>query len=256
MPPPPDLRFDGIDNIRDLGGLHTVDGRVTRHGRVLRSSAVHEATQADAERVVRELGVRLLVDLRSPKEVERLGRGPLARRLPAYVHAPLLAAPLHEGGADTLIDASKSSMLEHYVAYLQHSAMQLAMAVRLLASDAHLPALFHCAAGKDRTGVLAALVLDAVGVRHDEIVADYVRSAANMPLILARLRQRADYERLMAKVPPYALQAPAQTMQDWLAHLQHMHGGAVGWLDRAGVGSDVVTALKRTLLDDAPAGST
>ncbi len=241
------LTLEGVDNIRDLGGLHTADGRRTKRGLLLRSSAVHEVTDADAKQLAQQHGVRLVIDLRSPNEIDKTGRGLLSRHIAAYVNLPILATG--ELAASTLVDARHGSMLGHYLAYLENSHAQFAIAVRLLASPAHLPALFHCAAGKDRTGTLAALVLDALGVKHDEIIADYALTRERMPSLIERLRRDAFHRHTLETVPAYALDADPATMAELLAHLQQHHGGAAAWLQAHGLEADVIDKLRSTLLE-------
>lgn len=240
------LTLEGVDNIRDLGGLHLADGRRTRFGLLLRSSAVHEVTGADAMQLARQRGVRLVIDLRSPAEIDRTGRGLISRHIAAYVNLPILASG--ELSARTLVDASHGSMLGHYLAYLENSHAQFVFAVRLLANSAHLPALFHCAAGKDRTGTLAALLLDALGVKHDEIIADYALTRERMPSLIERLRRDAFHRRTLDKVPAYALDADPATMAELLNHLRHYHGGAAAWLQAHGLEVDVIDKLRNSLL--------
>ncbi len=241
------LALEGIDNIRDLGGLRTHDGRRTRSGRLLRSSAVHAVTEADVQQLAESYGVKLVIDLRTPGEIDRTGRGLLSRHIPAYVNLPILGS--HMKHADTLVDASLPSMTEHYLNYLAFSPAQITIAMRLLASHAHLPALFHCAAGKDRTGVLAAVLLDALGVQHDDIVADYALTAERMPPLIARLRNDAHSRALLDSVPAYALEAHPATMRAVLAHLHDSFGGARPWLLQHGLEPDAIGRLQDALLD-------
>ena len=244
---PRHLAFEGIDNIRDLGGLNTTDGRRTRAGRLLRSSAVHEVTEEDVRRLTQLHGIRLVLDLRSHTEIDKTGRGLLSRWVEAYVNLPIRSTSTR--AVDTLIDTSLPGMLEHYIGYLAHSHAQIAIAARLLASPAHLPALFHCAAGKDRTGVLTAVLLDALGVVHDEIVADYALSQERMQALITRLSREPDFKAIFDAVPPYALDAQPATMRDLLTHLQTEHGGASGWLQGHGLEAEVIERLKAALLE-------
>lgn len=240
------LSFEGIANIRDLGGLSTYDGRVIRNGMLLRSSAVHEVSDSDVKTLVHTLDVRMIIDLRSAGEIDRTGRGPLSRVVPAYVNLPILSSPLIR--ANTLPDAGLASLMLHYLAYLEHSSRQITTAVRILSDCAHLPALFHCAAGKDRTGLLAAVLLDAVGVRREEIVADYALTRERMPRVIARLEVDSHSRDVIARFPKYALDADPATMDELLTHLDTHFGGSGGWLLSHGVVASDLDNLKSTLL--------
>ena len=98
------LDFEGIDNIRDLGGLRTHDGHLTRADRLLRSSAVHEVSEDDVRRLTEVHAVKMVIDLRSPAEIDRTGRGLLSRHIAAYVNLPILGGRMKN--ADTLLDAA------------------------------------------------------------------------------------------------------------------------------------------------------
>jgi protein tyrosine/serine phosphatase len=149
------IDLDGADNIRDMGGLSVTGGGRTRFGRLLRSGTLQELTAEDVAHLTDLVGVRTVVDLRLGDEAER--EGSALSELPAlrYLSLPLRSA----GGirADT-VAAANMDIVGHYLALLEGSAGNIVTAVRAFADEANLPAVFHCAAGKDRTGVLAAVV--------------------------------------------------------------------------------------------------
>jgi protein-tyrosine phosphatase len=122
--------------------------------------------------------------------------------------------------------------------------------VRILATPGSLPAVFHCAAGKDRTGMLAALVLSALGVPDDVIIADYALSGA----ALARLftwaeRNRPEVLASLKEAPAAHLAAEPEAMAGVLASLHREHGSARGFLAGVGVTPEVFTALEAALLE-------
>jgi protein tyrosine/serine phosphatase len=241
------LLLDSIDNIRDLGGLETYDGYRTREGKLYRSSAIHEVSPAEAETLASSLGLRLILDLRSHEECAGTGRGLLAQHVAAYANLPIFRFSHRSSGA--VPDAGEISLFRYYIGYLEHSASQIAMAVRMLASDAHLPALFHCAAGKDRTGTLAAVLLDAVGVRHDQIIADYALTQERLDILMDRLSRTIHYSSMMQSLPAHTRDADPATMKALLEHLQEHHGGAAAWLQAAGVEKAVIERLRESMLE-------
>ncbi len=241
------LLLDSVDNIRDLGGLTTHDGRRTRRGLLYRSSMVHEISTADAELLANDLGIRLIIDLRSQSEIKDTGRGLLAEHIPAYVNLPLFATD--QRSVNILPDQRLPSLPAHYMGYLTKSAVQIAMAIRLLSFPAHLPAMFHCAAGKDRTGALAAVVLDAIGVRHEDIVDDYALTEERLEFLMARLNRSEHYRHVAANAPAYARGAKPETMQELLRMMQSELGGANQWLQSIGVEATTIEQLKNVLLE-------
>ncbi|MGI5127747.1 tyrosine-protein phosphatase [Pseudonocardia sp. CA-107938] len=218
------LPLDGVDNARDVGGLPLRGGGRTRYGVLLRTAnPSHEhLTPADLAYLVEEYGLRLVLDLRRPDEIELNGR---------FVHDGVDRAELTLIGEsrEALPEGVKLSYLEIYRGYLTDHPGNVVEAVRLLAAVDAGPALVHCAAGKDRTGTVVALVLDAVGVERDAVIADYALSAMHVEAMFRRWTTAAG-----TPMPdPDALdrhRPQAQTMADLLAELDETHGGAAGWL--------------------------
>ena len=138
-------------------------------------------------------------------------------------------------------------MAEGYVHLLELGAPAFATAVDALVIEGGTPALFHCSAGKDRTGVLAALLLDLAGVEHDAIVADYAQTADRMEAVFGRLRGAEWFARLSDEVPAFVLDAQASTMEKFLAALTERWGDAAGYLQFAGVADDSVDLARRLL---------
>jgi protein-tyrosine phosphatase len=240
------LALHGAVNIRDLGGLPAADGRQVQSRRLLRSDSLAGLNAMDVSTLLDELGLGLIIDLRAPGEVERDGRGPLAEEAVRFVNLPL------QGAAQTRLDlsaqGSDGDLAVHYAGYLEHSAEAIVSAVRLLADEDTSAAVVHCAAGKDRTGVLVAVVLDAIGVAHEEIVADYAATAANMELVAQRLQSSPSFQlRTGPPVPAWVFAAEPQTMRSFLGHLAE-NGGAATWLLENGLSAAELDALVFNLL--------
>jgi protein tyrosine/serine phosphatase len=233
------LRFEGLENVRDVGGLPLRGGGTTRYGVLLRSASLLEASAADVRRLVDEYGLRIVLDLRTPWEVER--DGPTAVAAAGVETVPLTFIGesrewLPESGEDT------DPLLRNYLGYLGDHPANVVEAVRRIASRA--PALAHCAAGKDRTGVLVALVLDAVGVERDAVVADYALSAVNIEALFRRWTTRTGAD-MPDDLTPHTPRAAV--MEQVLAHLDEEYGGAAGWLQANGLTDDELAALRALL---------
>lgn len=235
------LPFEGVDNVRDVGGLPLAAGGATRHGVLLRSGSLHFATSADVDRLVAQFGLRLVLDLRTPAEIDRDGPTPVAAAGVETVPLTFIGASrdyLPETGDDT------DPMLRNYLGYLGDHPANVAEAVRRLAAEDAGPALVHCAAGKDRTGVLVALVLDAVGVSRDAVVADYALSAENVEAMFRRWTT-ASGEEMPADLTPH--KPRAEVMTAVLAHLDTEWGGAAGWLMSNGLTEADLARLRARL---------
>jgi protein-tyrosine phosphatase len=237
----------GAFNCRDLGGLPTRDGHHTRRGVLYRSDALSHLDHADVDRLV-GLGINTVVDLRSPAEVERFGRGPLADRSIGWFHVPLS----NFGAADYTPPAelARGDLGAHYTETLAPRTPELARVIRYLAAPGYLPALFHCTAGKDRTGIVAALVLSLVGVEPDVVVHDYTLTDARMARIIERLRLANEPEMMTRTLAAGVARAEAASMHELLTALEQRYGGAHGWAQAAGITDDTVSLLRDLLVDD------
>ena len=226
------LPLTGASNFRDLGGYPTTDGGMTRWGQLFRSDTLHELTEADLD-VLRGVGLASVIDLRTADELERSGRGLLGNEAIAYLHASVLQ---EEAGESVAVPApSGDDPAERYLWYLEVGRRALTEALTMIADPKNRPLVFHCAAGKDRTGVLAALVLDILGVERSVIVDDYAITATRMPLILDRLRRDPVWGEFVAEIPPGRMLAEGTTMARFLDLLDARHGGARAWALAAGV---------------------
>jgi protein tyrosine/serine phosphatase len=259
------VELDGAVNVRDLGGLPTVDGRWTRFGRVLRSDNLQELTAVDVEYLVTTVGVRDVIDLRSAVEVAVTGPGPLAAVAGITVRQlSLFAEP--RGGGGALTDVSRAlpwhtsggrqhppedAVIGRYLDYLAERPESIVAAVKHIAY-ATGATMVACAAGKDRTGVVCALVLDAIGVTRAAVVADYTQTGERIDAILDRLRRDDLYAADVRARPASAAMPKADFMQRLLAIVDERHGGARGWLRRHGWTTADQDALATRLVGDRP----
>lgn len=221
--------------MRDLGGLLTRDGATVRPGRIFRSDYPAFA-EVDDGAAVRELGLATVVDLRRGTEAGTECVRWVDHRV-AYHRCPLSAG----GGA--------TSWHAGYHTYLTHRPESVVEAVRRVADvDAH-PVLFHCAAGKDRTGVIAAMVLSVLGVPAEQIVADYVLSEAGLTAILERLRENGLYAQMLVDSDLEDQRPRAENMHKFLAWLDEQ-GGAEQWLVEHGTPADDLKRFRGAMLGD------
>jgi protein-tyrosine phosphatase len=249
MPGHPWVDLAGADNVRDLGGLPVAGGGRTRRGALLRSGTLQQLTAADVRILVEDVGVRTVVDLRLADESEQEGSALLGVDGIDYLSLPLWSADRVR--ADTVAYA-EMDIVDHYVAFLEGSAETIVTAAKTFADPSRLPAVFHCAAGKDRTGVLAAVVLDAVGVTRDAIVADYARTEERIEAIRARLAELETYRRMRAVARGRGtMTATADTMSRFLHRLDGDYGGGAGYLRTHGATDDDVRRLRGAVVEES-----
>ena len=252
------IDLDGAANVRDVGGMPTNDNRQTKRARLLRADNLQGLSAADVTRLVDDVGVTTVVDLRSVGEVESEGPGPLAR-VPGVAHVHQSVIP--EGGqatdaaADGLL-ARRERVLSHYpddpvcayyLGYVTDRPDSIVGALRAVA-EAPGAALVHCAAGKDRTGVVVALALSVAQVRRDAIIEDYTASGERIDAIMDRLRASSTYAADIDKMPPDVHKPRAETMVAFLDQLDERFGGVIPWLHEHGYTEDDAARLRAELV--------
>jgi protein-tyrosine phosphatase len=218
------IELEGAHNARDLGGLEAAGGATTARGRLVRAEFTDLIAPGDVDVLVHRFGLRTVVDIRRPSETRHESVA-WAEHGVDWHNFPF---GLGKGAAVAVGGADFASV---YLGYLHTDPATVIGAVETLLDPGNHPAMFHCAAGKDRTGVLSALLLDVLGVPHDVIASDYAMSAAGIRPILARLAAQPPYERMLAGYVVEEHIPDPDVMLDFLARL----GGAAGWLTRHGV---------------------
>ncbi|MFC0682162.1 tyrosine-protein phosphatase [Lysobacter korlensis] len=255
-PPRSPLALSALANFRDLGGIPVAGGTV-RAGVVFRSDDVSTAHADEGERL-RARGLRTVIDLRSAEEAAHTGRGVLDGDDIDYHHLPLtttVAAPVGAGEGLRAL-TTPAAVGEWYAALAIGDARTIVTGFEAVASSPG-PVLFHCAAGKDRTGVFAAGLLTALGAEQEAIVADYALTDAVMPAILARLEPffasllGEHHDPWDVESSGAILAAPAESMATMLRVLDEQHGGFLGVLNRGGL-TDELTGRLRDRLVHAP----
>lgn len=238
------IEATGAFNIRDLGGYRGSGGRTVRWTRLYRADGLHRVP-VEGRAAVAELGWRTVLDLRTHAELEA---GAFTHEGVQVVHLPVLRETWRTDGLEPDVDPVEY-LLARYVEMLDEGAAAFRRSVELFAGADCLPAVFHCSAGKDRTGVLAALVLSVLGVSDDDIASDYALTAQAMDRLVDWIGQtRPDVADAMAAQPRALLSCPAEAMYETLAHLRWTHGGAEAYLRAAGVSAASLEALRHQLL--------
>ena len=252
------IDLEGAVNVRDVGGLPTADGGATMPGRLLRSENLQDLTPADVARLVDDIGVTTVIDLRTTAEVELEGPGPLDA-VPGVRHAYHPVLPELGSRTDAVAEAlllqkrerdrsrfPDDIMCGHYLGYLEERPDEVAGALRSIAASRGA-AIVHCAAGKDRTGVIVALALTAADVEPDAIVADYVATADRIDAIIERLRTSRTYAPDLNSRPVTAHLPRAETMKAFLEQLHVRYGGVRQWAADNGLTDDELSALRAKL---------
>lgn len=240
-------RLEGTPNFRDLGGLPTDGGRVTRHGVLFRSSALEELSPRDVRFLIDEIGLRTVIDLRSPDDREIAQ--PLLDTLIRYINLPITRGAPTTSLERPMCADGRVDMPRIYRMYIEVSAPSITEIITELTSGA-TPALFHCAAGKDRTGVVAAIVLSAVGVTRDAVIADFMETERALPDIMAYLQRRPAYADIVHRFPPGTMDVEPRFISDFLDDVERTFGGMSAWLtEQAGVPVESIARLEQLLVE-------
>ena len=263
------IELEGAVNVRDLGGLPTEDGLRTAEAQLLRADNLQELSPSDVAKLVSDIGVTTVVDLRSSNELKSEGPAPLdAVAGVRHTHHPVL--PEVGSNTDMIAEALLTKATDdrsrypddpvcgHYLGYLEDRPDQIVAALRSIAHSEGA-ALVHCAAGKDRTGVVVALALTVAGVRPEDVVDDYAASGDRTDAILARLRRSRTYARDIDSKPATAHRVRPETMAAFLEQMGSRYGGVVRWLTDHSFDAEDMKLLRAKLLDSvdrqAPEGS-
>ena len=239
------IALDGAVNFRDLGGYATVDGRRTRWRVLFRADGLSELSQTDFS-IMRDLGIRTVVDLRSGHEVEQ-SRFDVEAHPVDFHHFPFI---------DQLPDVEQwdrrpGLLGAQYKEMLDDAAPQIIGAMEVLTAPDSLPAVFHCTAGKDRTGLLSALVLSLLGVPEETVVADYALSGEAMERLRAKLIVKYPDSRDTIADIDEVFSANPTNMVNLFAYLRERYGSVTEYAVTVGVPDAVVARLREELLEPA-----
>lgn len=243
--------LEGAFNFRDLGGLPTEDGRRTVQGAIFRSDALEQLTGDDVRVLCDVVGVGSVIDLRA--HVETAGERPQWAR---DTTLDFVSLPLDDAWTDwgVLDDEGRRTLLvRKYLSYLDAAAQNVVTALEVIAENARLrrPTVFHCAVGKDRTGVLTAILLGVLGVTREAIVADYLVTQGNMGRLLERLKQSEVYRKRVETNPAEVYLAEEHTIAMFLDALDERFGGPSAWALTHGLDEAAVDGLRDNLLEPA-----
>lgn len=246
------VTFEACFNFRDLGGYETAGGRTVRWNQLYRSDTLHRLTPTDIESL-RALGLRTVIDLRSETEVDDHGGLPGAVEELVRHHVPMLdnirLAPVDEAE----LEAQLTPLLrpgEGYLRIVDRFGESVAHAFALLAEPGALPAVFHCTAGKDRTGIIAALVLEVLGVPENVIAEDYALTEAAQTRSMAWIEaNEPDYAAYLAQIPAERRAARPEKIADFLAGVREQFGTVDALLVGLGVKAAALDRLRDALLD-------
>jgi protein-tyrosine phosphatase len=238
------LPFTVTFNFRDVGGYTGLDGRTVRWRRLFRSDSLHRIGEPDRE-AFSALGIRTVIDLRRQREIDAVGRI-AAEHAPSYRHI----YPVHPEWDATTLDAQPEAarwLADRYMDLATEGMPAVGEALGVIADEDSAPVVVHCAAGKDRTGVVCAVTLGLLGVSDADITADYELSSSASAR-LADFISTEDPTR--GRLPSTFLASPAAAMTYFLQDLRSTYGSVDGYALAAGLSAAQLDAMRNHLLND------
>jgi protein-tyrosine phosphatase len=249
-----DSQYPGAVNLRDLGGLRAAGGTV-RRGMLYRSGITHHIEAEALHRLRDVLGIRSVLDLRSNRELERDGVGAFAEHGIVVHHVAVygttaLTPEMEEKRYRQMLSREYDWSERYKVLVSEHPGSFAAFFHRIAGLGA-LPALFHCSAGRDRTGIAAGFVLELLGVARDDIAADYAATGRHLRPHVHRYTRVKQQMSFSDEDLATALDTDPEHMRRFLAWMEQAHGGVERFLVANGVRRDELSALREALIEPA-----
>ncbi len=242
------IKLDKVINFRDIGGYPTRDGYIVAWRRIFRSGDLAKMSAGDYSHLTEEIALSSVLDLRSDMETQR-GTFPLPEAGINYYNIPFMTDggnPEEEGRLFGKI----TNMGQFYLHLVQRPEFgkRILEALELIAVPGNHPLVFHCAVGKDRTGILAAVLLSALGVADEDIIEDYTLSGPYMEQLLSDFDDDPEMAEFPQHLPAFFWKASAESMEMFLTTLQHEYGTITDYLYTQGAEQTLIEKLRKALL--------
>ena len=239
------LDLPGVYNMRDIGGYATEDGRLTRRRTLVRADSLHRLSPISQQALI-DYGIRTVIDLRRTQEILDEPDVFSGSSKVSYYHHDMMGDMAQVDPPEDLGRAERVAFIYSQIIDRRQSAIGVTLAT--LASPGALPAIYHCAGGQDRTGIISALLLGIAGVSGDTIAEDYG--------LTARYQHYLSEDRPPEAVPAgYTLEAylaercPPETMLLTLNHLKERYGGAEGYVREVGLDGAQIERLRQAIVE-------
>jgi protein-tyrosine phosphatase len=244
------VQMEQVHNFRDLGGYPTASGATTKWRTLFRADGLHRLRAAADIEIVQTFGLKSVIDLRTKREQQEQGIFPLDDIEVDFHHVSIVDATWSDSKETPQIEDPVEFLVWGYRDLLEIGSEKFALAMKILSDQENVPAVFHCAAGKDRTGVLAALILSTVGVSDDIICADYglTQRSIEKTISWAKLHYPEMATR-WTEINPVYLAAEPQAMQVILNDLVSAHGSVINYVRSLGVSESEIQSLSALLLE-------
>jgi protein-tyrosine phosphatase len=240
-----EINFEAITNFRDLGGYRAVDGCQTAWQKLFRSGALYSMTTTDQVQLKEKIKLNSVIDLRIGRGLEQQHEIHVLKDIGIkYFNVPFMSYRKEE------LNLHFSNMGEVYLFRIGHTeyVKRIIEAMRVIAEPANHPLLFHCGAGKDRTGLLAAFILSVLGVFEVDIIKDYSLSAPYMKDIISQVMNDPETPDDIRSLPSYTWEAAPESMELLLSTLKREYETFQQYVIEQGAELSLINQLKKNLL--------
>ena len=242
------IKLEKVINFRDIGGYPTRDGNTVAWRRIFRSGDLTRMSPSDNNHLAEEIALETVLDLRSGIETQK-GICPLSQAGVGYYNIPFMTDGGNREEEERLF--SKFTNMGHFYLHLvkrPEFGNSILKALELIAERDNHPLVFHCAVGKDRTGILTAVLLSVLGVADKDIVEDYTLSGPYMEQLDMSSDKDPEMAEAIQHLPAYFWEASPESMALFLAALQQEYGSVTDYLYAQGAKSALMENLKKVLL--------
>ena len=237
------VELEGCSNFRDLGGYRLNGGGTTKSGVLYRADCLSKLTGSDIEKLG-ELGIACVIDLRHEEEINKTGH-PVKNVGGIAYHNVQLVDGVNSNDLKSLLPQSLSEM---YADLADNAGGKIAEIFRIILNHKVGGVVFHCAAGKDRTGVVAALLLLLAGAEETEILFDYSITYTLMKEVFSR--QIQDAKNAGFDIPAHIFLSDEVTIKEFIDHIHHKHRGVENYLKSIGLDTDEIAEIKRIITEE------
>jgi protein-tyrosine phosphatase len=244
------IAIESVINFRDLGGYQTKDGYTVAWRRIFRSGDFRNITPDDFARIEKEVGLKAVIDLRTTEEIKQQGKYGFSEAGIRYHHVPFPGDGNNSKDQDKALKAC-TNLGEFYLQMINSKTFQkqLIAALQIIADVKNQPVAFHCAIGKDRTGILSALLLSILGIDDAAIINDYTLSGPPVQELRDKMMLNPPDIDFVKKIPDYFWEARPETMALFLTTLKQKYGTIVGYLINLGVDTYLIEGIRKVLLN-------
>ena len=240
------IDFERILNFRDLGGYRTEDGRAVAWRRLFRSGELHVMTESDIIKLREEIKLSTVIDLRTSGTIELFGIGPIDEVGAKYYNFPI--SIVIDSDNDEEKQFSNSGEVYLYRVKNKGYSKRIIRALEIIAEPENHPLVFHCNAGKDRSGILAAILLEVLGVADEDVIKDYALTALAIDEFDNRWLNDPRIAETIKSIPMFQRVVSPESMEFFLSGLKKEYGSVRGYLQAQGAKVELFDQLEQALL--------